>query len=258
MNWSLPSLSWRFVPIWRRNFLVWRKLALTTLLADVADPMIALLAFGYGLGSLLPQVEGVRYIVFLVAGSICVSSLYAATFEATYSAFSRLQIQRTWDAMLNTPLTLDDVVLAELLWAASKSVKSGVAILIVAWALGLTRAPETIWIIPVVFCIGLAGGALALCVSSLAKGYDFFMYHFTLVISPMVFLSGVFFPVSQLPAWLEPLTEALPLKVAVDLVRPLILGREPQHPVAGIALLLFYAAIFFIAASNLMRRRLLK
>ena len=113
-DFSLPSVSARFIPVWRRNFLVWKKLAGASILGNIADPMIALVAFGYGLGSLLPQVEGVPYIQFLAAGTVCMSTMNAATFEALYSAFSRMHVQRTWDGIMNAPVDLEDVLLGEL------------------------------------------------------------------------------------------------------------------------------------------------
>nr|NDG07466.1 nodulation protein NodJ [Oxalobacteraceae bacterium] len=128
LTYRLPALSLRFVPVWRRNLLVWRKLAVASVIGNIAEPMITLLAFGYGLGSLLQQIEGVPYIEYLASGSICMSVMMAASFESLYSAFSRMHVQKTWDALLNTPLELDDIVLAEMLWAASKAMISGVAI----------------------------------------------------------------------------------------------------------------------------------
>ena len=142
-----PSLSLRFIPVWRRNFLVWRKLAIPSILGNLADPMIYMLGLGYGLGRLLPEVGGVSYITFLAAGTVCFSTMNAATFEALYSAFSRMQVQRTWDAILNAPVSLDDLVLAELVWAASKSFLSGLAILAVIWALGLTSTALSLWVL---------------------------------------------------------------------------------------------------------------
>ncbi len=126
-----PILSRRFVPVWRRNFLVWRKLAIPSLLGNLADPMLYMLGLGYGLGALLPQVEGMPYIAFLASGTVAYSTMNSATFESLYSAFSRLHVQRTWDAILNAPVNLDDIVLGEMVWAASKSVLSGAAILVV-------------------------------------------------------------------------------------------------------------------------------
>ncbi|MDX3906948.1 MAG: ABC transporter permease [Pigmentiphaga sp.] len=255
--WGPPRPGWGCIPVLRRNFLVWRKTALTTILGDVMDPMVALLALGYGLGSLLPGVGGVPYVTFLAAGSICMGALYAATFEATYSAFSRLHIQRSWDAMLNTPLSLDDVVFAEILWAAAKSMKSGLAILLVVAVLDISRAPTLLWIPCVIALMGVTFAALALVMSALAKGFDFFMYYFTLGVTPMVFLSGVFFPVSQLPEALVHAARLLPLAPAIELVRPLVLGRVPDDPWPLVLQIAATAIVAVWLATALMRRRLL-
>jgi lipooligosaccharide transport system permease protein len=257
-NWRLPILSRRSIPVLRRNFLVWRKTALTTLLADVLDPMVGLLALGFGLGTMLPGVEGVPYITFLCAGSLCVGTLYGATFEGTYAAFSRLQVQRTWDAILNTPTGLDDVVWAEILWAAVKAMKSGIAILVVVVILGISRAPTVVFIPFVLVLLALTFGAMAMIVSAFARGYEFFIYYFTLGVTPMVFLSGVFFPVTQLPAPLVAVMRWLPLVPAVDLVRPLVLGHAPPHLWADTAQLLVTAALAIWVSMALMRRRLLR
>ena len=133
-----PQLSSRCLQVWRRNLLVWRKLAITSVLGNLADPMLYMLALGYGLGALLPKVDGMPYITFLAAGTVCYSTMNSATFEALYSAFSRMHVQRTWDAIMNAPMSLDDIVFAEALWAATKSFLSGMAILVIIWVLGLS------------------------------------------------------------------------------------------------------------------------
>ena len=255
---ALPRPSLRFIPVWRRNFLVWRKLAVPSVLGNLADPMIYMLGLGYGLGALLPQVGGVSYIAFLAAGTVCFSTTNSATFESLYSAFSRMHVQRTWDAIMNAPVNLDDVVLAELVWAASKSFLSGLAILVVVWALGLSTSPLSLWALAVVPLIGLCFGAIGLAITALAPGYDFFMYYFTLVITPMAMLCGVFFPMEQLPAGFQAAAWLLPLSHATALVRPLLLGSVPEHVPQHVAVLIVYAAIAFYAAVVLFRRRLLK
>ncbi len=244
-----------FLPVYRRNLLVWRKLAVASLLGNVAEPLITLVAFGYGLGGLLPQVDGVPYIVFRAAGAACMSTAMAASFESLYSAFSRMHVQRTWESILNAPLELDDVLAAEWFWAATKAVLSGVAIVLVVFVLGISREPELLLVIPVVALTGLAFGAIGLCFNALAKSYDFFTYYFTLVMTPMVFLSGVYYPISQLPGWLAPVASVLPLAAAVELARPLVLGRLPEQPWLPLALLLGYACLGYLLARRLTRRR---
>ena len=250
-------LSLRWIAVWRRNFLVWRKLALPSVLGNLADPMIYMFGLGYGLGSLLPQVSGVPYISFLAAGTLCASTMNSATFESLYSAFSRMHVQKTWDAMLNAPVALEDVVAGEWIWAATKSLFAGTAILLIVAVMGLTDSASALWIFPVIFLVGLCFSAMGLIVTALAPSYDFFMFYFTLLITPMTLLSGVFFPLSQLPLPLQMAAQALPLTHAVLLVRPLLLGDDVTAPVLHVAVLATIALVAFAVALKLARRRLL-
>ena len=163
-DYSLPSFSLSALAVWRRNFLVWRKLAIPSLLGNLADPMIYLFGLGYGLGGLLPQVAGVSYIAFLASGTVCGSTMNAASFEALYSSFSRMHMQKTWEAIMNAPVALDDVMAGEWLWAAAKASLSGVAILAVIAALGVVASPLALWALPVIFITGLCFAALGLIV----------------------------------------------------------------------------------------------
>jgi lipooligosaccharide transport system permease protein len=249
-------LGW--LPVWQRNFLVWRKLALPSILGNLADPLIYMLGLGYGLGAMLPSIEGQPYVAFLAAGTVCASTMNAATFEALYSAFSRMHVQKTWEAILNTPLGLADVVLGELFWAATKSLFSGAAILVVITAMGLTHGPLMLWALPAIVLTGLAFAALGLIWNALAPSYDFFMYYFTLFITPMTLISGVFFPTDQLPGWLALIGGWLPLAQGVALVRPLLAGEVPANVPVHVVALLATTAIAFSVAFHLTRRRLLK
>jgi len=254
----LPEFSFRWLPIWRRNFMVWRRLMHESIIGNIAEPIITLLAFGYGLGSLLPAIDGVTYIAFLASGAICMNTFNAATFESLYSAFTRMHVQRSWEAMLNAPLSLDDVVFAEMLWAATKSVFTGVAVLLVIFALGISREPTMLLVLPFLLVIGMTASSLALVINALARNYDFFTYYFTLVVTPMWFLSGVFFPIKQMPWWLQAVAEVLPLTAAVNLVRPLILGRMPPDLFGDLAVLIAYIIAGLYLSMVLTRRRLLK
>ena len=257
-HYALPRFSRRFIPIWRRNFMVWKKMAGSSVLGHLADPVIYMLGLGYGLGGMLPEIGGMSYITFLAAGTVCYSTMNSASFEALYSGFARMHEQRTWEAILNTPITLDDVVFSEMVWAASKSLLSGLAVLAVIWLMGLTHSMLTLWIIPLAFLVGLCFASLGLIMTALAPGYDFFMYYFTLVITPMVILCGVFFPVAQLPVWLQSVSAWLPLTHAIDLARPLMKDTLPAHALTHVAVLAAYALSGFYLALVLFRRRLSK
>lgn len=255
-HYALPRLSARFFPIWRRHLLVWKKVAATSIIGHIADPMIYLLGLGYGLGSLLPEMGGTSYLVFLAAGTVCYSTMNSASFEALYSGFARMHDQRTWEAIMNTPVTLDDIVLAEILWAASKAMLSGVAVLAVIYLLGLSHSMVTLWLIPLSLLVGLCFASLGLIMTALAPAYDFFMYYFTLVITPMMLLSGVFFPAAQLPPFWQGVSAILPLTHAVEIARPLMMGTFPPGALLHIAALLGYMLAGLYVSLVLFRRRL--
>jgi lipooligosaccharide transport system permease protein len=250
-----PNLTARFWPVVMRNLLVWKKLAGASILGNIAEPLITLVAFGYGVGSLIGQIDGMPYIEYLASGSVAVSAALAATFEALYSAYSRMAVQKTWDSILNAPVALDDIVFAEMLWAAIKALFSCAAILVVIFLLGISRAPSMLLALPVLGLAGITFASLALVFNALAKGYDFFTYYFTLVVTPMTFLSGVYFPIAQMPPWLQGIAQVLPLKAAVDLVRPLVLGNIPADPVGPLLILTGYACSGYYLALVLTRRR---
>jgi len=262
--WRAPQLSLRFWPVFLRNLLVWRKLAIPSLVGNIAEPLMWLVAFGYGLGALVGEVavvgaDGgstkVPYILFLASGSICMSAMNAASFEALYSAFSRMHVQKTWDGIMNAPVQLDDIVLAEMLWAAFKAIFTVSAILCVMLALGISHSPKLLLAWPVLLGVGITFSCIALVFNALAKGYDFFTYYFTLFLTPMMFLSGIFFPLEQLPPLVRAVAIWLPLSSAVELVRPLFMDQWPGHAWRHGLVLLAYTGIGFWLALVLTRRR---
>ena len=135
---ALPANATNWISVWRRNYLVWRKLAAASMLGNLADPMIYLFGLGFGLGLMVGRVDGVSYIAYLAAGTVGSSVMMSATFESMYSSFSRMHVQRTWEAIMHTPLTLGDIVVGEIVWAGSKAVLSGAAIMLVAAGLLIT------------------------------------------------------------------------------------------------------------------------
>jgi lipooligosaccharide transport system permease protein len=253
-----PLVSARFIPVWRRNVLVWRKLAAASVLGNIADPLLYMLALGYGIGSLVGDVGGMSYVAFIGTGMVCQSAMFTASFEAMYSAFSRMHVQRTWEGIINAPIALDDVLLAEWIWTGTKAVISTTAILAVIVALGYGHTWLALWVLPVGLLVGLTFGAAGLVMNALAPNYDFFTYFFTLVLTPMLLFSGVYFPVEQMPGWLAAAAGFLPLKHAIDLARPLMLGQVPGNVALHVGVLLFYAVLAYYVALVLTRRRLLK
>ncbi len=260
---SSSSITTRWIAIWRRNFLVWRKQMWGSLVSHIAEPLIALLAFGYGLGALVGQVNTafgtIPYFVFIASGLICMSTMNSASFEALYSAYSRLDHQKTWHGILNAAVIIDDIVLGEVIWAAFKGLFAASVILCVMMTLLMLGDHPLTWhmvfVLPVLALVALCFASMGMIVTALAKGYDFFAFYMTLFLTPMMFMAGGFFPREQLPHVAQIMTEYLPLTAAVNLVRPLFLGTWPTHPFIDIAVLMITTIVALMVALRLLRQR---
>jgi lipooligosaccharide transport system permease protein len=174
-----------------------------------------------------------------------------------YSVFTRMVPQKTYEAILATPLEVDDILTGEMLWCATKSVFSGIAILAVAALLGVVQGWSALWAIPVVFLVGLCFAGPAMIMSALAYSYDFFNYYTVLVITPMFILCGVFYPIQTLPEAMQGFVHYLPLTHAVILTRALVAGAELTQPLLHVSVLAVYAVIGYYIAVVLVRRKLL-
>ena len=254
----MRRLPWRAIAVWRRNALVWRKSAVTALLGGFAEPVFYLLALGYGLGSFIGQVQGVSYLAFLTAGILSTSAMNAATFEGLYLAYTRMEVLKTWDGMLAAPLSISDVVLGEILWMGTKSLISGGLILLVAWLFGLSHGWLALAVLPVVFLTGLCFGGMAMVFMSFARSYDFFVYYITLGVTPMVLLSGVFFPLEALPEAVQTATALLPLQHVVMTIRPLVSNQWDCAAWMHLAVPAAYAAAALALAIWRFERRLVR
>lgn len=247
----------RWFAIWRRNFRVWLKLLWPSLISHFGEPMIYLLALGFGLGSFVGDFEGIPYITFLAAGIFCSSAMNTASFEATYSAYTRMNVQYIWEGMFCAPLSIGDIVLGELTWAGTKSLFSASAILLVATLLGFVHSWQAIWILPVIFLLGCCFAGIALIVTAFAYSYDFFLYYITLVLTPLMLLSGVFFPLSVLPEFMQSTMQFLPLTHAVAIVRPLVIGANISGLLCHLVVILIYTLVAYLIALWAIKRRLL-
>ncbi len=258
MGLVLPRPQASALKIWQRNLLVWRKLIGPSMAFSFGEPVIYLLGLGFGLGQFIGEVNGIPYFTFLAAGLLAASAMNVASFEGMFSVFTRMTHQQTYDAILATPLTVDDIVAGEMLWCATKSLLNTLPILAVAFLLGAIHDWSALAAIPVFFLVGLCFAGPALVMAACAASYDFFNYYTTLLITPMFIFSGVFYPVATLPAIAQVLVNILPLSHAIALIRPLVAGQALTDPVLHVAVLLAYAGVGYVAASIFIRRRLIR
>ena len=258
MSWQDAIPNPGALTVVQRNFGVWRKLLLPSMLGNFGDPLLYLLALGYGLGHFVGHMDGMPYITFIASGIVASSVMNTASFEGLYSAFTRMSAQHTYAAMLATPLRVSDILAGEVLWAAIKGLISAIAIIIVASFFGAIQGPWVWLSIPVILLSGLSFGSLALVITAMARSYDFFMYYFTLAVTPMFLFCGVFYPLHSLPAFAQDIAQVLPLTHAVALMRPLLTGQLPRQVPYHLGVLLLYTVIPYLIAWRLLVRRLLR
>jgi lipooligosaccharide transport system permease protein len=242
--------------VWRRDFESWRKYRRASLVGALGEPILSLVAIGYGLGRFV-ELPGVSYAEFLAPGILAAAAMNAASFEATFGSFTRMHEQKTYDAILATPIGIREIVAGDVMWAASKATLSGTAVLLVASAIGLVDSLWAVLLPPVVVLIGLVFGALGVMVAARAPSYDFFTYYFTLVITVMYLFSGVFFPIETLPAWAQAAAWAMPLTHAVALARGFLSGGVGVAMVLHVMVLAVMMVAAYAVAVRLVRRRLI-
>jgi len=246
--------------VWRRDMESWRKYAPASLVGALGEPILSLLAIGYGLGRFVDidsAGRGVGYAHFLAPGILASAAMNAASFEATFGSFTRMTEQKTYDAILATPIGIREIVAGDALWAASKATLSGTAVLGVAAAAGLVASPWAIVMPAVALVIGLVFATMGLVVASRARAYDFFTYYFTLVISVMYFFSGIFFPLASLPAWAQTVAWCLPLTHAVALSRACVAGTIGLAALVHLGVLLAVLVASYTLAVHWVGRRLM-
>lgn len=248
--------SRRFIRVWQRNRDVFFRLWHAETPAFVAEPVIILLAMGLGLGAYVGLVDGQRYIEFIAPGLIAGYAMFSASFECTYGSFVRLEHQRTFDAIIATPLDIEDVSAGEIFWGATRAAMTGTAMLVIAAAFGLVRSPYALLIPPVCFLEGLMFASIALFFTSIVPSIYSFNYYFSLFITPMFFFSGVFFPLSSFPILVQKLSWVVPLTPVVHLTRALLNGDIHLHLILLLAIILAFTVPFFLISMLTMRRRL--
>ena len=235
--------------------MVWEKLALPSMIGNLLDPLFYMLALGYGLGSFIDEINNISYIAFIATGTVCYGTLNSATFEILYSTFSRMHVQKSWDAILITPVRMIDIVNGEILWATTKSVLSGSAIMLVMFALNILNLKQMFFIFPLIILIGVTFSCMGFVITSVSKSYDFFMYYFTLVITPMLLISGVFFPTEKMPIIIQKVSEFLPLKNAIDIVRFIVFDQS-SNLLKNFFILILISLVCYILTIKILRKRL--
>ncbi len=249
----------RFVGrVWRRNALVWSKYWMSSFVGTIGEPLMYLFFLGYGMQQLVRDVGGMPYSVFIAPGLILTASMYDATFECTYGSYTRMAKQNTYRSIVSTPVNVAEVVAGDILWAATRGVLSASLVTILLVALGLLHS-STLAAVPFLSLLcGVLFGSMAMVATGLARDYDFFTYFFTLAISPMFLMSGIFFPLGGFSPWAVAFTECLPLTWMVRLARGLAYGKSDPTIAGDLVKSVVLSGVMFYSAVCLIRRRMIR
>lgn len=255
----LPKLSYRVWKVWRRNEDVFMKTYKVNFIPSLLEPILYLVGLGLGLGSFVQPQEGLPYIVFIAPALVAISMMYASFFECTYTSFVRMYYQKTFDAIIATPISLEEVIAGELLWGATKSLINSTIVLGVISLFGVVSSAFSLLIPPLSFLVGLLFSSVAMCFTAITPNMDSFNYPSFLFITPMFILSGTFFSITNLPAAVQTLANVFfPLTHAVALTRALTVGRLSAKLLLDLSWFLVTTPFFFVLSINLMKRRLIK
>ena len=252
------TVVWGGFRVWQRNRDAFQRSWSVEIGGMAVEPFLFLLAIGYGLGKYVQSFDGVSYAEFVAPGILGMYAMMHATFDTSYGSYLRMELHHVYDAILFTPLEPEDIVVGEVMWGATRSVLTGVAVLVAMSVFGLAGSPMAVAVIPVAFLIGVAIGSLSMTFTAVAPSIGSLTNFFTLFISPMSFFCGVFFPLDRLPAAAQVGAWALPLTPGVALIRGFSAGDLSWMMLAWVLELVVFSVVGLTMASILMRRRLVK
>jgi lipooligosaccharide transport system permease protein len=255
---KLPQISKRAWKVWLRNRDVFMKTYKVNFLPPLLEPLLYLFALGFGLGRYIDVIEGMSYARFIAPALIAVSIMNSAFFECTYGSYVRMYYQKTFDAVIATPLSIEEVISGELLWGATRSLIYATIMLPVLAAFRLIELPSSLLIIPFSFFAGFLFASIGMCFTAITPNINSLNYPTFLFITPMFLFSGTFFPLALLPKPIQyGALATLPLTHVVGITRALTLAAPSAFLFISFAWIVLVSLILFVLAVNLMKKRLI-
>jgi lipooligosaccharide transport system permease protein len=253
------NLSYRIYYVFLRNLISYKRFILPTFAISLGQPLFYLVTFGIGMGAYMGFIGGKPYLNFLVPGVLISSVMLSSTFECLYDTFVKMVHERLYDSLIATPVSVEDIVAGDIAWGAFRGLISGVLMLVVSMFMGVfpVSAGNVSLLIALMVFVGILFSSVSMIVTSFAPNFDFFNYYTELVITPMLFFSGVFFPLDNFPQWLKVFAQFMPLTHAVNISRAAFSGETTPGLGWSFLVLLVMETAAFIAGIKLMKRRLI-
>jgi lipooligosaccharide transport system permease protein len=219
------------------------------------EPVLFLIAFGYGIGGLVGTVEvngvSVDYAAFIAPALLASSAMNGALMDATYNVFFKMHFQRLYQTMTSTSLGSMDVALGEIAWAMVRGAAYATGFLVVITAFGLVGSWSALLMIPAAVLVAFAFAAIGMTLTSYMSSFQQLNW-VTFALLPMFLFSGTFFPITAYPLWLQHVIEALPLWQAIAMMRGLMFGELD----GGLAFHVGYFVVLSVAGLWVTTRRL--
>jgi lipooligosaccharide transport system permease protein len=254
------NLSYRVYHIFVRNLVSYKRFVVPTFLVSLVEPLFYLITFGIGMGAYMGYFGGKPYLYFLVPGVLVSSVMMSSTFECLYGTFVKMVHEKLYDSLIATPVSAEDAVAGDIAWGAFRGLVSGALMMLVAIVMGIipVSIPSLLLLLVLMVFVGVLFGSLAMIVTSISPSFDFFNYYTELIITPMLFFSGVFFPLDRFPAWMRSLSEFMPLTHAVKISRAVFSGEYHAKYIWNFLVIFVLEIVAFAVGIRMMKKRLIK
>jgi lipooligosaccharide transport system permease protein len=225
--------------------------------ASIVQPLIYLLAFGFGFGSLVKNVGGRDYVEFVATGTVATAVLFSSVFPAMFGTFVKYKFQRTYDAILAAPVDTEELVTAEVLWIATRAGVYGCVPMVVAMFFGLDPSWGMLLVPFIAWISGFGWACFGVAVAGYSKSFENFNYIVSAVLTPLFLLAGSFFPLDEFPRWAQVLAAFNPLHHTVVLVRDAVFGLEGWEDLLRVGYLVLFGLVLWRVAIRAMTKKLI-
>jgi lipooligosaccharide transport system permease protein len=244
------------IQVWLRNFLFFRKTFLVSLFWTILEPLMYLVAIGFGLGRFVEQIENLTFIEFYYPGLLASTAMMVSYFESTYPNYSKLTYQKIFSTMLLTPLDANQILFGEILWGATKGFIGVCGVISVSMAFGLFKL-QILLSLPILFLLCLVFSAFGLIMTATAKNYDSFIFSTSGIIIPLSLISGTYFSIQNVPSLVKALAYLSPLTHAVSLTRVILYRKFENTDWLSLAVLLFYFFVLLYFAQKTFSKKMI-
>ena len=245
--------------LWLRHWFAFIRFWKYAIAFLFVEPVVMMIGVGVGIGRLVPTVPGteIPYPEFVAPGIIVGSAMFVPMVECSMGAYNRMENQ-LYDTQLTAPLSILEVLIADIAFGCTRAFISMASITIIAVAFGWINEWTVIFVIIPVFLVSVLFGAIGFLFSSTAPHVAFVTLVFTVVGTPMFMFSGIFYPFEVLPDWARTISNFIPLAPAVNLSRAFSTNVYEPGLILDVLFLIAMIIVILPLSYILLKRKLVK